>query len=135
MPPLQITLKTCGDSGVGCAFVEIESSLERASRMLTRWEKIVVDLCNFQWQEDSRSFDQAEVTETVSKCRRQRNRIDELKESRGIGDQAIRLLAKERGEHMALELDNLFLPFLTLLPSMLQGLDISPGSEALWTRL
>ena len=115
-------------------FVEIESSLERASRMLTRWEKVVVDLCNFQWQEDSRSFDQAEVTETVSKCRRQRNRIDELKEIRGIGDQAVRLLAKERGEHMALELDNLFLPFLTLPPSMLQGLDISPGSEALWNQ-
>ena len=44
-------------------FVEIETHLERASRMLTRWEKVVVDLCSFQWKGGSRSFDQAEVTE------------------------------------------------------------------------
>ena len=45
------------------SFLEIESNLERASRMLSKWEKVVVDLCKFQWKEDSRSFSQTDIIE------------------------------------------------------------------------
>ncbi|QDZ22651.1 heavy chain of dynein [Chloropicon primus] len=115
-------------------FAQVENVLERGSRMLTRWEKVVVDLCSFQWKGDPRSFEQSEVTEIVAKCRLQRNRIDEIREMRGIGEQAVGLLAKEKGEHTALGLDNLFLPFENLQPSMLQGLDVNSGSDAVWNQ-
>ena len=68
----------------------------------------------------------------MSKCREQGSRIDEIKEIRGIREQAVSLLARERGEHTALQLDDLFTPFKSLQKSMLQGLDISHGSQALW---
>ena len=53
---------------------------------------------------------------------------------RGIGEQAVSLLAKEKEEHAALELDSLFSPFRGLQPSMLQGLDTSWGSEGEWAQ-
>ena len=51
---------------------------------------------------------------------------------RSVGNQAVRLLAKEKGEHDALQLDSILAPFKSFQSSMMQGLDVSQESQALW---
>lgn len=118
-------------------FSEVEQELEMSSRLLIRWENLVRDLCMLEWQQKAqlnmRTFDAANVGTILRASKTLQGKIEYVRRIREVAEQAERLIARERGEREALQLDKVFSPFEKLPPSALRCTD-EEGTEGqlLW---